>query len=214
MVNTIIMSNNTFFNKFMHKDEVFYATQNNPITKKEIWSPTYIDRYYYSLTNNAGNVIDRLIPYDENVRYYPGINLRNIKQTRLQPRHVRARTYMFDHKIQPMELQKARMAIIDEFKDHKPLPLQDLPRPVDEATNQRNMKALISIGRFKFRKVTTKKEDDFDANYWFPDYQGKFTNIATPNTAQVPSPPNNSNFFPPKYLTDRNKASFIWLNVY
>ena len=70
------------------------------------------------------------------------------------------------------------------------------------------------MGYFKTALMYRKALSDKDTNYWFPDYQGKFTNLASKIRQQPIPPPYNKDakFVPQKYLSDKQKEGLVWLD--
>ena len=205
------MTNNAFFNTFLKKDDLFHKTQNNPITQKEIWSPTYIRNISIKLTDNNNEMINDNLGYFEYVDYFPGPNGRKI--TRLQRGHTFWQGEMTNYRIKDFaNLSEIKRVFAHNFGVQVNAATV-LPVPINAATNEDNVDAIIGAERFVVKNILYRKDDDFDTNYWFPNYQGKFTNLSTPNTIQQPAIPQKTKFFPNNFMSEKQKESFLWLKA-
>ena len=55
-------------------------------------------------------------------------------------------------------------------------------------------------------------EYEMDDDYWWPLWEGKYTLMNEKSKVKQPQPPYSNKFLPPKFLSDKNKEAFVWLN--
>ena len=198
--------NNTFFNNFLKKDKFYHTTQNNPIYKKIYHQPKYVDetRINFARSNMAN--IDNTRGYNSRIAYYPP----GRKNTRLPIGGAITNYNVMKYHI---ENPKNIKQLIRKHIGVRPAPMRVLPPPINVQNTIENQKALLSVGRFNLITFTKDKPSDYQTNYWYPDYQGTFTNLASKNSIQPKTPFHmNTNFVPKKYLNDKQKEGFVWLD--
>ena len=94
-----------------------------------------------------------------------------------------------------------------------------IPRSDRAERIKENQQALASIGRYEIVNIEQTKPNEFETNYWYPDYQGNY-HFATRNSINVPitfpehlhKPSNLPKFIPKGFLSEKQKESAIWLD--
>ena len=190
------MVDNSFFNNFLKKDKMWQHIQNDPIARQDMWNNLQIKTIGYRVLDQNHQHSRRNINFVHN-----GFTLR-MPAGRHNWRQTFYRDYPYFEKRNIA--QKYDNIYMPDFVD----PVPDYPNPIDDATRRTNSSGFRRYGFYKIRYVKTQREN---ADYWFPKWEGQFTQMNEKSKIKSPAPAYNTHFLPPKYMNDKQKEAFLWL---
>ena len=205
------MSNNNFFNNFFKKDKLWSDIQSNPIAHQYNWSDQYVSRVLYRPTFRSRRIA-RNVDIDTRLRrdQVPHIANANHRPRLRMPANRMNWNMRFDDKEVAPTHQSVVSYLTQEFNQDDPNPGAagaGYRNPVNDNARQENIRGFIKYGLFRPTRYEVKIDDD----YWFPNWQGSYTQMSEKSKAKMPYPREIKTFQPPK-MNSKQTEAFFWLN--
>ena len=215
------MSNNVFFNSFLHKgnNQIWNAIQNDPIAHQYLWSKSYVSAVPYNLTDTRGVQLDNTRDRTRYHRFYP--------RPAVAHRIVIPATFSrYRFRVKNPEIKK--IDNIHQAKSfvknlgQKPAQAAVLPntRNADGTINRvntaENIKAYLASNNYTIPSMNELNDRWIwrqDTDYWWPEYQGKYNTLTEKSKAKKPIPKYNKDvpFLNTNFVKDKHKEAFMWL---